>query len=244
MTVRSGFALEFVASTELSDMFISYSREVAAVVQDVVSSLPTADLPASSFRVFLDVQSIRSGQLWDQALTRAVFQARTFMAVLSPEYCRSPMCMFELMLFLNRHFIEQILTEAPLQGQRARFLDVEQALLPLRISPCEIPAVLQRFHAPLIPEERPLPPRFLDNLRESIRAGVAQTKGLRLLNVPLLPGGVGPDRDMIGFYQPSDAAKRLLKLADWLLEDASLLPEARRAITSVAQETVGAFKFS
>ena len=86
---------EFVSAQEESDMFVSYSREATETVDALLEVLPreeprlrTCDdlLPSFPFtcRVFRDVESIRSGEMWDRALTEAIFKARNLDASLVP----------------------------------------------------------------------------------------------------------------------------------------------------------------
>jgi hypothetical protein len=143
--------------------------------------------------------------------------------------------MFELMLFLNRTYIEQVVSDQPAGGQLNRFFGSEP-IIPYRTESCEPPSVIGRFHCPLIPRDRPLPADFVASARDVIEAAVTQAVGLRMMGAGGW-GEVGPDRDMIGHRQPKAAAGRVLRLAHWWLEDETLDVGTRSAIEDAARQT-------
>src|SRR5215211_2003666 len=166
MEWQSTFALEYVSSSEPSDLFVSYAHDSAGVVDDVLNALsgPTrALLNQKSYKTFRDIESIRSGNLWDQALIEAIFKTRVLMVFLSQSYYHSPACMFELILFMNRHFATGVVREIifPDGRRESSPFQKDPQVLPYRIEPSEIPVHLKRVHAPLIPTARPLPEEFL-----------------------------------------------------------------------------------
>jgi len=71
------------------DFFVSYShKQEAEVLQFVKALKATSPRP----KVFFDRTSIPQGGLWIKALSDAIRDARTFVAVLSPDYSSSLVC--------------------------------------------------------------------------------------------------------------------------------------------------------
>ena len=71
------------------DVFISYAHKQDLEVKEFVKALQQA-VPRS--RVFFDRTSIPAGGQWIKTISDAVRKARTFVAVLSPDYTASPVC--------------------------------------------------------------------------------------------------------------------------------------------------------
>ena len=241
--------LEFVSAQEASDMFISYSSEATEVVDSLLEVLPREEprlsiddeLPPPfpfTCRVFRDVESIRSGEMWDRALTEAIFKTRTLLPVLSRAYCSSPLCMFELILFLNRLLIEQIVFN-PGRAPGARYLGRDDIVIPFRAERCTIPSVIQRIHAPLIPVERPIPARFAESVRQAIIEAITATGiGMSRGASGELRVGITAEHDRIGLNTPRKAAARVLSLCQRLLNEKSLSRSCRDAVMEVSERTM------
>lgn len=71
------------------DVFISYAHTHEEQVKAFVAALRQH---APTTRIFFDRQSIPAGGQWIKMLSDAVGKARTFVALLSPEYTASPVC--------------------------------------------------------------------------------------------------------------------------------------------------------
>jgi hypothetical protein len=71
------------------DVFISYAHRQETEVKALVEAL---EHHAPNRRIFFDRTSIPVGGQWIKILSDAVQRARTFVALLSPEYTASPVC--------------------------------------------------------------------------------------------------------------------------------------------------------
>ncbi|MBL8394837.1 MAG: toll/interleukin-1 receptor domain-containing protein [Candidatus Accumulibacter sp.] len=71
------------------DFFISYAHRQGSEVAEFVQALRQA---APEARIFYDRSSIPIGGQWVKSLSDAVQNARSFIAVLSPDYTASPVC--------------------------------------------------------------------------------------------------------------------------------------------------------
>lgn len=88
------------------DVFLSYCRSAAHAVQWTRGVLlPLLEqqlhLEADRTRVFCD-ERIESGAAWPEELQRAILRSEQLVAVLSPQYFRSPWCRAELDAFKAR----------------------------------------------------------------------------------------------------------------------------------------------
>ncbi len=95
------------------DIFISYSRKDS----EVARTFKTVQ-EATGFDVFLDVDDIRSGQLWEEELKRKIEQAKIFQIFWSANYSQSANCKqeWEYALKQNRDegYIRPVFWEKPL----------------------------------------------------------------------------------------------------------------------------------
>ena len=132
-----------------------------ALVDAFLSALPTVGV-ARQIEVFRDVQSLRTGELWDQALIEAVFKTRAMLVFVSSDYVSSPLCMFEMMLFMNRGLVEKIIRDE--QGNEL----LQSAVIPLRTEECVLPMHLARLHAPIITSTTLKQKDFLTKMRRQI----------------------------------------------------------------------------
>jgi hypothetical protein len=82
------------------DFFISYSREDSAAVDVLIDSVRAA---RPGVRVFLDRTEINPGDAWQTRLDEALEGCRKVIAVYSPSYFRSKVCMEEFNMARLRH---------------------------------------------------------------------------------------------------------------------------------------------
>jgi TIR domain len=235
-----GLRIEYVSSCDLSDLFISYSSETEPLVSTVLAALRGDEAanhqssPRFTLRVFKDSEGIASGQLWDAALTEAIFKTRVLVPFLCDAYLHSQICMFELMLFLQRDHISYVVRE----GSEAKQYFPGSALAPYQSSLCQIPAIIQRFHAPLIPSSRPLPEDFLRRMRADLINAVQNTKvEYTMSSKPILTPEYRLGRDLSSLQYPNYAAELVLSASRAFLEEGVPDDECRKAIYAVASGT-------
>jgi formylglycine-generating enzyme required for sulfatase activity len=79
------------------DVFLSYSRADAEIAQPLSREIAriAAELPSGPWRVFFDTSELHGGDTWYRRIMHAVGACRTFVALLSPTYLDSRMCMKE-----------------------------------------------------------------------------------------------------------------------------------------------------
>jgi hypothetical protein len=146
--------------------------------------------------------------------------------------------MFELILFLNRVLIEQIVFD-PGQTPSSRYFIREDIVVPLRTERCTIPSVIQRIHAPLIPVERPIPSRFAESVRQAIIEAVTATGiGVSRGASGELRVGVIGEHDWMGYNNPRKAAARVLSFSQKLSSNKSLSRSCREAVREVSERTM------
>jgi TIR domain-containing protein len=239
----SDFEIEYVASNQPSDIFLSYSSAISDTVDELLASLPAeADIlilggkdHREKYQVFRDVESLRAGDIWDQTLIEAIFKTRVLIPLISAEYLQSPFCMFELLLFVNRHFIEKMVTKTNGTTEQQRYFGAENTIIPCRVGDCEIPTAIARIHAPIIPEGRPIPYQVMESIRRKISSGVSSAMSLRLMGAFSQFGEIGPDRDMLGLRTPRHAALRVLSLCDWFSENSG--DDLRISLQTIRERT-------
>ena len=98
------------------DVFISYSRKDSEIARTFKTVLESSGLD-----VFLDVDDIRSGQLWEEELTRRIEQAKIFQIFWSPNYSQSENCKKEWEYALKQNkeegYIRPVYWSTPLSPQ-------------------------------------------------------------------------------------------------------------------------------
>jgi len=245
MELQTRFNIEYVNARELSDVFVSYAREstntVDCLLRDLGSRTTMLPDPSPSYKFFRDVESIRSGEMWDAVVTESVLKTKALLVVLSPSYCTSPMCMFELILFLNRTVVAHVFDNGCDGTQSRPASEPPPGITPYRATECEIPGLLHRFNAPLIPAERPLPSSFLDRVSTALSAALQRAHKMRLKGFggPFADTGLlGPDRDMIGYYNRMTAATRVQELCHSLLAAGGDNLEGQNTIHEVLKQTL------
>jgi|CXWL01.1.fsa_nt_gi hypothetical protein len=95
------------------DVFISYSRKDSEIARTFKTVLESTGLD-----VFLDVDDIRSGQLWEKELKRRIEQAKIFQIFWSPNYSQSENCKQEWEYALKQNkdegYIRPVFWQKPL----------------------------------------------------------------------------------------------------------------------------------
>lgn len=253
--------LRFVCDAEPIDLFVSYCHEDKQTVDDLLVALPNGD--QTTVDTFRDVNSIRSGQLWEKSLVSAVLRAEVFMPILSEEYVDSSMCLFELMLFTNRGVVRSAMFDSLCEGITAH--DSDSTVLPYRIGEkVRIPPTIQRLHATAIPTERPFPCEFLNDMRGHIVSTVIEKRDaqqqayarlfppdvvtrhmercrersideyLQPVDEEMLSRFAAPNRSRVPFQGVAKAVS--FRCAE-LLDDASLPTGTRSALETVMSQT-------
>jgi hypothetical protein len=82
------------------DCFISYSRADANAVEELIKGLQAAK---PDLRVFRDTLALQVGDSWQDVLDYALGSSRRVIAVYSPSYLKSRMCMEEFNMARIRH---------------------------------------------------------------------------------------------------------------------------------------------
>jgi hypothetical protein len=88
------------AGREVYDFFVSYAHDDRAEVDVLVEALKGA---RPSTRVFQDKLELKLGEAWQEELDRALEFCRKVIAVYSPSYLKSKMCMEEFNMARLRH---------------------------------------------------------------------------------------------------------------------------------------------
>jgi len=98
---RYTFSQPTLANDYLYDVFVSYSREDAGAIKTVVSELRHL---SRGIRVFFDQMIIQPGCAWQQAIYEAIEKCKHFVALYSPAYLKSKVCLeeFHLAKFCSR----------------------------------------------------------------------------------------------------------------------------------------------
>jgi hypothetical protein len=97
------------------DVFISYSRvdaDIARPLADTIREL-SADRTGGPWRVFVDTAELRGGDTWYRRIMTAVAGCRCFLALLSPTYLESRMCMEEWDTAVTRQIGERVSLMVP-----------------------------------------------------------------------------------------------------------------------------------
>jgi len=97
-TVRAPEATH--AEREVYDFFVSYAHDDRAEVDALVEALKGA---RPSIRVFQDKLELKPGEAWQEELDRALEFCRKVIAVYTPSYLESKMCMEEFNMARLRH---------------------------------------------------------------------------------------------------------------------------------------------
>lgn len=231
------FHIEFGSARDEIDVFISYASCHSDLVSELLKTLSTESTDSENVVFFRDVDSLRSGELWDRAIMDAIFRSRVLVSVISSEYCASPYCMLELLLFLNRDIIISAAgksVDADVYSPGGSF--GRTPIVPLRVKDCTLPAPISRIHAPLIPECRPFPDSFVGELEAEIKIAISRSCARRPLGKGMISGSVvGPDRDWLGIQNPIFAQSQVKRLAECCLSQTRLAPEVRSALESIVQ---------
>jgi hypothetical protein len=115
------------------DCFISYSRTDSDAVKALVDGLRMA---RPDLRVFQDTLELRVGDSWQNELDRALENCRKVIAVYSPAYLKSKMCMeeFNMARIRHRESEEGVLipvylrsTELPLYMRSLQYVDCRES---------------------------------------------------------------------------------------------------------------------
>jgi hypothetical protein len=245
--------LRFVPAGTNSDVFVSYEHGSSSIVDDLMSALsrdfhriaskwnPNGFFGSQTYHndilVFRDTESIRSGELWDHALIEAIFRTRTFMPILTEEYHRSPMCMFELMLFVGRGIITSVVYQLNDKGEAGPGVEIS-TLMPYRAEECTLPPQLQRYHAPLIPKKRPLTSEFIEQVgRQLMRAVDKAAQVITESATPIWVDFENYGRDIRGLKNLEWRAQELLDQCNRLLSQDSRPEEWQQAIEQIVMRT-------
>jgi hypothetical protein len=114
------------------DFFVSYSHDDAEHVDALVSALRSE---SAEVRIFQDKLVLNPGESWQVALDHALEQSQTVIAVYSPSYLRSKMCIEEFNLARMRHresggVLKPIYlktAELPLYMRSVQYIDCREA---------------------------------------------------------------------------------------------------------------------
>jgi hypothetical protein len=98
---RYAFSQPNLANDRRFDVFVSYSRADAAQSKTVVSELRRL---SQGIRIFFDQMVIKPGHAWQQEIYEAIENCRHFIALYSPDYLKSKVCLeeFHLAKFCSR----------------------------------------------------------------------------------------------------------------------------------------------
>ena len=98
------------------DVFVSYCRNDEALAQRIARILSrlSSVLPSGPWRVFVDTSELHGGETWYRRIMTALGSCHTFVAVLSPHYLESRMCMEEWDTIATRQVNERTARTFPL----------------------------------------------------------------------------------------------------------------------------------
>jgi len=82
------------------DFFVSYAHEDTSSVDALLSGVKEAN---STVRVFQDKLELKAGESWQNEIDHAIESARRVIAVFSPEYLKSDVCIEEFNMARLRH---------------------------------------------------------------------------------------------------------------------------------------------
>ena len=89
------------------DVFFSYKRDPRTLdwhrrVKDQLQFWLTQEIGGYEARIFVDEQSIETGDHWPEALQDALLKSKCLVCIWSPEYFQSPWCLSEWKNFCER----------------------------------------------------------------------------------------------------------------------------------------------
>lgn len=97
------------------DLFISYSRRDATVVDSLVAQIRGHD---PNLKIYIDRERLSTGSIWQREIFEALEKSRQVLCLYSPDYLRSAVCQDEYQLALLHHRHGGILRPAYLRSAR------------------------------------------------------------------------------------------------------------------------------
>lgn len=112
------------------DLFVSYSRRDAKIVDSLVTLMRKLD---PELKIFIDHDTLRTGSIWQRELFEALERSRKVLCLFSPDYLKSDVCQDEYQLALLRRRTGGVLlpvylrsTELPLHMQLVQYRDCRE----------------------------------------------------------------------------------------------------------------------